>query len=198
MERPSRLTAFCAPLLAALLLLLASGCGGSGVVSTLEARPAGSDEEVVSWEATAVAPGPWHTLRVGIDTDAARLMGWSRSDVGYRVILDVSVTDAKGRVDRKPLVLPITEKREVGREGDTILMSYSAAGVMMETGFGRVTPVDAVRFKPSPGGHRIDVTIRIPSGGNRRALKVIRAVRVEVVSRVEGDGVLTEWELVEE
>jgi hypothetical protein len=77
-------------------------------------------------------------------------------------------------------------------------MSYSAAGVMQETGFRRVAPVDAVRFKPSVGEHRIDVTIRSPSGGNRNALKAIRAVRVEVVSRPEAEGVLTDWVVVEE
>lgn len=193
MERYLRLTAL--PSLLLTLLLLA-GCS-SGIVSTLETRPSGSDEEVVSWTVVADESGPWHTLKVGIDTDAAKLMGWSRTDVGYRVILDVSVTDAKGRVDRKALILPITEKREVGREGDTILMSYSAAGVMQDTGFGRVPAVDAVRFKPSPGEHRIDVEIRKPSGGNRRALKVIRTLRVEIVSRTEADGVLTDWTLVE-
>ena len=195
MERHLRLT----PIIGLLLtLLLLTGCAGSGVATTLETRPAGSDGEVVSWMATATTTGPWHTVRVGIDTDAAKLMGWSRTDIGYRVILDVSVTDATGRVDRKPVYAPITEKREVGREGDTILMSYSAAGEMQETGFGRVTPIDAVRFKPSPGEHRIDVTIRLPDGGNRRALKVIRALRVEVVSRREAEGVLTAWDLVQE
>ncbi len=194
MERPLRLTALLV-LLGWLLLL--SGCGGSGVASTLDVRPTGSDGETLTWTANADATGPWHLLRVGIETDAAKLMGWSRTDVGYRAILDVSVTDAKGRTDREILIVPITEKREVGREGDTVLMSYSAAGVMQETGFGRVPAVDAVRFKPSPGEHRIDLQIRTPSGGNRKSLKAIRSVRVEVVSRTEADGVLTDWTLVE-
>ena len=194
MERHLRLT----PILGLLLaLFLLAGCG-SGVVTTLETRPAGTDGEVVTWISTTDRSGPWHTLRVGIDTDAAKLMGWSRTDVGYRAILDVSVTDAKGKLYRKPLVVNITERKEVGREGNTVLVSYSAAGVMQETGFGRVPAVDAVRFKPSPGEHRIDVTIRTPSGGNRKSLKAIRAVRVEVVSRTEADGVLTAWDLVQE
>lgn len=197
MPGPARLTARSAPGTCLILLALAGGCRSTTVLSTLEAQPRGEEDEVLSWDATATCKGPTHLLRASIDTDPANLMGWSRTDVGYRVILDVSVA-GPGDTVRKTVFLPVTEKREVGREGDTIKMAYDAAGTMTDSGFRRGAPLDSVRFVPLPGPHRIDVRLRIPEGGNRRALRVIRTLRVDVVGPEGSRCALTEWSRVED
>jgi hypothetical protein len=186
----TRLTLFLT-LFAAVSLLAVAGCSGEPV-TVLEVNPRGVPDEVVSWETTAQSKGPVHLVRVGYDTDPARLMGWSRTDVGYNALLDVSVTGPEGTVS-ETLLMPLTEKRQVGQEGNTMLMAFGAAGIMQETGFRRVASVDAVRFKPVPGDHRIDVRLRVHTGGNRKSLKVLRTLRVEVVTRPDADGALTTW-----
>ena len=95
----------------------------------------------------------------------------------------------------RTLVVPITEARKVGEdlETNTVHMAHSAAGRQLPNGFRRIEPIEAYSVWPRAGTHRISVRLRIELGANRNALKAIRTLRVEVLARGEGEGVLREW-----
>jgi len=191
--RPLTIAAIRPVSIALLAIGFLAACGSGPTVAVLEQRPAGKNNEVLSWQASASEGGAAHLVRVSIDTDPAKLMGWSRKDVGYRALLDVSARGPAGELLKKTVVVPITETHEIGQDGNTIQVAYDAAGTMMDTGFRRGTALDALRFKPTPGDWELSVRVRVISGGNRRALTAIRSVRVELLSRGEGSKALASW-----
>lgn len=186
---------------AILLLSMASitlasvSCAPATPVATLEVRPAGKVGEILSWTSTALEKGPRHRIRLSVDVDPAKLMGWARTSLQYRVLADVRFHPPEGEVRTRTLVVPITEARKIGEDPKTgtIRLAHRAAGTLLENGFRRTEPIEAYSVWPKAGHQKISVRMRIEKGANRNALKAIRSVRVEVLARGDGGGVLGEW-----
>lgn len=185
------------PLLLALTLLL-TGCGSRTTVAPLDQRPSGKEDQVLSWTAHAAGPGPTHAFRLGIDVDEAKLMGWARTNLQTNVLLDLALT-GPDTARRAVLLFPITQMRQVGKdeERNTVQMAFLGAGELMESGFRRVPSKDAFTAKPSEGDWTLTVRMRVPNGGNTRALWAVRSVRVDVLANADADGVLREWTALE-
>ncbi len=181
------------PLLIALTLLLAS-CGSRSTVAPLDQRPAGKVDEVLSWQAHATGSGPTHAFRFGIDIDEAKMMGWSRTDQQTRVMLDVSLVGPETE-KRAALTFALTAMQQVGedKERNTVQMAFLPAGELMKSGFRRLPSKDAFQAKPTEGDWTLRVRMRVPHGGNTRALWTVRSVRVDVLANPEAEGVLREW-----
>ncbi len=179
-------------LLTACALLLIAGCGPSSVLTTLEQTPQGKNEEVLTWTASAAGPSSTHALRVGVELDPARMMGWTGKSVLYRTLIDVTVTGPDGQTVSDNIVVPLTEYREVVRAGEpTGQMTSDVAGEALSTGFYRVAPQRTkVAFKPTPGEWTISTRLRVGSGAATEPLKGIRRVQVEVLGPDAG---LTTW-----
>jgi len=180
--------------LAGMTLSLLS-CAPRTPVATLEVRPAGKVGEVLGWTAMATRNGPRHRIRISVDIDPAKLLGWARTSLQYRVLADVRFHPSEGEVRTRTLVVPITEARKIGEDPKTgaIRMAHSAAGRVLENGFRRTEPIEAYSVWPKAGNQKISVRMRIEKGANRNALKAVRALRVEVLARGDGGGVLREW-----
>ncbi|HCP48190.1 MAG TPA: hypothetical protein DIU15_19280 [Deltaproteobacteria bacterium] len=150
---------------------------------------------MLSWAGTTTKKGPRHRIRISLDIDPAKLMGWARTSLQYRVLADVRFHPPKGEVRTRTLVIPITEARKIGEDPNTgtIRMAHGAAGTPLENGFRRTEPMEAYSVWPKAGDHKISVRMRIEKGANRNALKTIRALRVEVLASGDGGGVLSEW-----
>jgi hypothetical protein len=183
------------PLLAALTLLILTGCAGSDTVSTLTQRPTGVQDEVLSWSIDVQRPGPRHTVFFGVDIDEAQLMGWARTDRPYGTLLYVSLTAPDGTKQNASVRMPVTEARQIGenKEANTVQVAFLAAGEMLPSGFRRVPAERAFSFKPQPGTYELAVHLQVPPGGEKKALRGLRAVRAEVRSREGAPGVLTAW-----
>ncbi len=185
-----------------LLLTLAgclSGCAAADPVALPVQRPSGREGEVLSWEATTAAAGPRHNVRLGFETDAAQLMGWAKTSLRYRVLVDLWVEGPQGKVAQKTLTVAVTERRQVGEDkvNNSVQFAYKAAGILQESGFRDVAPVDAFGFTPGPGRWTLHARMRIPDGGNRKAIRVIRNLKVEIRARAGNGGSLSEWTALE-
>lgn len=180
-------------LLSILLVFLLTGCAQS-TVSELSQRPRGKEGEILSWTATAKEAGPAHKVSVAIVTDPAKLMGWARRDVKYHGLIDVVVEGPSG-TEKTVVTVPITERKIIGedKEANTISVTFDAAGAVQPDGFGLVPSQPAVRFKPVPGQYTLTVRLRMPKGGNVKALYAVREVRLELVARDGARGRLTNW-----
>ncbi len=183
------------PSLLTLTLLILTGCFGSDAVATLEQRPTGVEDELLSWTSDGHGAGPRHTVMLGVDIDEAQLMGWARTDRPYGALLFVTLTLPAGTEQYASVRVPVTEQRQLSedKEANTVQIAYLAAGDMQPSGFRRVPIQRAVSFKPSVGPHSLSVRLRVPPGGEKKALRGIRTVRVEMQSREGADGLLTAW-----
>lgn len=183
------------PLLAALTLTLLTGCLGTDPVATLDQRPTGLVDEVLTWTVDAVSDGPRHTLAVGIDVDEAQLMGWARTDRPYGTLLYVTLTGPGDVRERAMIRMPVTEQRQIGEDKDanTVQVAYLAAGDVLPSGFRRVPAEHAFTFVPAPGRWELTAKLAVPPAGEKKALKGIRAVRMELTSRAGKKGLLSQW-----
>ena len=176
------------------LLLLSCSCNTS-VVSSLEQRPQGRNHEVRGWTTTATESGPRHKLRLTVDLDPAKYMGWARTNIQYRVLLDVLHEGPDGLSDERVLIIPISEARQVGEDKsrNRIRLAYGPAGELLPNGFRRLEPFELMSFKPTPGEYKLTIRLRVLTGSNRNALWTLRHLRVDILSREDSEGLLTNW-----
>lgn len=178
--------------LTVLVLLVIAGCSPRSVIANLEQAPQGKNEEVLTWTTTAEHPSSTHAVRVGLELDPARLMGWTGRSVMTRTLADVTITGPDGETVSDSIVLPITELREIISAGQpTGKQTYDVAGEPLASGFYRVEPIyTKVHFKAPPGAWTLDVRLRVGSGAATEPLKGIRRVLVDVRGPSNG---LTNW-----
>lgn len=183
-----------AALLLFAVLLALCGCGRS-VITTLEQSPKGRNNEVRGWTTTATESGPRHKVRLIVDLDPAKYMGWARTNVQYRVVLDVRVEGPNGLADERILIIPVSEARQVGedKKRNKIRLAYGPAGKALPNGFRRLEPFELMWFKPVPGEFKLTIRLRVMSGANRNALWTLRFLRLELVSSEGAEGLLTDW-----
>jgi len=176
------------------VLLALAGCSKS-VVTTLEQAPRGRNNEVRGWTATATEAGPRHRVRLTIDLDPAKYMGWARTNVQYRVFLDVRLESPDGEVKERNLIIPVSEARKVGedKERNIVRIAYGPAGKQLPNGFRRLEPIKLMSFKPVPGEYKLTIRLRVAPGAHRNALWTLRFLRIDLLSREESDGLLTDW-----
>lgn len=177
-----------------LLLLLSGGCSSS-VVTSLEQRPKGRNHEVRGWTTTATESGPRHKLRLTVDLDPAKYMGWARTNIQYRVLLDVLLEGPNGLSDERVLIIPISETHQVGEDKsrNRIRLAYGPAGKLLPNGFRRLEPFGLMSFKPTAGEYKLTIRLRVMTGANRNALWTLRHLRVDILSKEGSDGLLTNW-----
>jgi hypothetical protein len=169
---------------------LLAGCPAGPTVATLEARPTGTYGEVLSWTAQApTSGGPRHTVTVEIEIDEAQLM-WAKTTFAYSAFVDVGVTGA-GNVEEQWMQFPITEERRLGEDDGVITIAYLAAGTPLPSGFRRSETKRALSFKPQGGPVTLTAHLRTPDGADRKALKAIRTVRLQLHSGSRR--ALTDW-----
>ena len=181
--------------LALIIFLLALGGCGSSVVTTLEESPRGRNNEVRGWTTTVTETGPRHKVRLIVDLDPAKYMGWARTNIQYRVVLDVRIEGPDGLSDERILIIPVSEARQVGedKKRNTIRLAYGPAGKALANGFRRLEPFELMWFKPVPGEYKLTIRLRVMTGSNRNALWTLRFLRVELLSREGAKGLLTDW-----
>ncbi len=182
--------------LAALCLLgLITACSSS-VVSTLEQRPQGRNHEVRGWVTTATTSGPRHKVRLTVELDPAKYMGWARTNTAYRVVLDVVLEGPGEFREERVLMIPVSELRQVGEDKsrNRLRMAYEPAGTLLSSGFRRLEPFDLMSFKPEAGEYRLTIRLRVLPGANRNALWTLRTLRVELLSSTDQEGLLSDWE----
>ncbi len=183
-------------LLSWLLLLGLSACGNPSVVTTLEQSPKGRNNELRGWSATASEHGPRHKVRLTVVLDPAKYMGWARTNIQYRVVLDVRLLAPGGEARERTLVIPISEARQVGEDkaNNRIRLAYGPAGTLQPNGFHLLEPFDLMSFKPSPGEYKLTIRMRVMTGANRNALWALRHLQVELLSKEGAQGLLTDWQ----
>ena len=178
-----------------LTLTLLTACSGSDVVATLEQRPTGVENELLSWTIEGRGAGPRHTVFLGVDIDEAQLMGWARTDRPYGAMLYATLTAPDGTEQWASVRVPVTEQHQIGEdeEANTVQIAYLAAGAPLPNGYRRVPTVRAFSFKPAAGTHTLSVKLMAPKGGEKKALKGLHTVRAELQSRGGAEGLLTGW-----
>ena len=165
-------------------------------VQTVEARPSGEYAQVLTFNAVAIEKGSRHVLRVGIDVDPAQLMGWAKPNRAYTVGLDAKLDGpGLGTTQHATLYLPITEQQELSRNEQTgvVQVAYLAAGEQLPNGFKRGALRDAFRFTPLPGEYTLTVEMRTVNNADKRMIKAIRNLRIEVLGPKNGKGALSDW-----
>jgi len=182
------------PFVLIVLLLLLCGCSQS-VVTSFEQSPKGRNNEVRGWTTTATENGPRHKVRLTVDLDPAKYMGWARTNIQYRIVLDVRLEGPNGDAQERTLVIPVTEARQVGEDKarNRIRLAYGPAGKLLPNGFHRLEPFELMSFKPVPGVFKLTVRMRVMTGANRNALWTLRYLRVELLSSEGAAGLLTDW-----
>lgn len=173
-------------------VLSALGCTPKGVVQELSVKPSGTYAEVLTFEATAADGGPEHVLSIGIDIDPAKLMGWAKSNRGYTTGLAAKLVGPDLEAKHATLYLPVTEQKEVGREGNTIQVAFVPAGTQQSDGMKRVAAKEAFRFRPAPGTWTLTLEMRTANNADQMMMKAVRAVRLEVVGPEDGSA-LASW-----
>ena len=170
------------------------GCSGS-VVTSLEQSPRGRNHEVRGWTTTATESGPRHKLRLTVDLDPAKYMGWARTNIMYRVVLDVVIEGPNGLREERVLMIPVSEARQVGEDKarNRIRLAYGPAGKLLPNGFHRLEPFDLMSFKPVPGEYKLSIHLRVLPGAHRNALWTLRHLRIDILSKEGCDGLLTDW-----
>ena len=162
------------------LIALTVACGPTHS-ERLEAHGGGRYDEVHTWTTEVPDGAGRQRLDVAIEVDPAQLMGWARSDQQYRMILDVRVAHGDTHRDAS-LMLPVTEMAKVRDEGDTRIMRLRAAGKITETGFRRGESKTAFTWSPSHGQWTLTVRLRTPSGADRKVLRAVRTLLIDVRS----------------
>ena len=193
-QRPATLLSVITQFLSILLFVVASGCAND-VVTSLEQRPKGRNHEVRGWTATATEKGPRHKLRLTVELDPAKYMGWARTNTLYRVVLDVLIEGPNGLSEERVLIVPVSEARQVGEDKsrNRIRLAYGPAGELMPNGFRRLEPFDLMSFSPVPGSYKLTIRLRVLPGAHRNALWTLRHLRIDVLSKDGSDGLLTDW-----
>ena len=178
----------------ALMLGLLVGCS-SDVVTSLEQQPKGRNHEVRGWTTTATESGPRHKVRLTVDLDPAKYMGWARTNTQYRVVLDVVLKGPNGLSDERVLMIPVSETRKVGEDKarNRIRLAYGPAGKLLPNGFRRLEPFELMSFKPMPGQYKLTIHMRVLPGAHRNALWTLRHLRIDLLSREGSEGLLTDW-----
>jgi hypothetical protein len=162
-------------------------------------RKSGEYAEVLTFQATATERGPSHLLRVGIDIDPAKLMGWTRPNRAYTVALNAKlVGPGLSSPMYATLLLPIVEQREISRDDSIglVRVAYLTAGKAMPNGFSRGEYRDTLRFAPTPGDWILTIEMRTANNADQRMIKAIRNVRVQVLGPKSGKGALNTWTVV--
>lgn len=177
-------------------LLVLTSCGPAPVHSSLEALTSAQDDERFAWTATAAQGAGAHRVWVALENNPAKLLGWSRNDRTYKALVDIRVTAPGGEVSESTVTLPITELQTIGKsaDGSTEFLSPVTAGTPIENGMFLGTALPSVSFRPSPGDWLLEATVRAPPNSDRRGLRVIRAVHLEVRSRARTSKALTGWQ----
>ena len=180
----------------AALLLAIAACSPPVSIQELKTRPSGTYAQVLTFRATALEPGPEHVLNVSIDVDPAKLMGWAKTNRAYTTGLAAKLVGPEGtEAKHATLYLPITEQREVGREGNVTQVAYLAAGAPMKNGFRRGAAREAFRFSPAPGQWALTIEMRTVNNADRMMIKAIRTLHLDVLGPKDGDGALSGWTL---
>ena len=179
--------------------LLLAACSPPVSIQSLPTTPSGKYAEVLTFRATATAPGPEHVVTVAADIDPAKLMGWSKTNRAYTAGLAAKLVGPEGFAPRHAtLYIPITDQQEVGREGNVTQVAFLPAGSPMENGFRRGEPREAFRFEPTPGEWLLTIEMRTVNNADRNMLKAIRTLHIDVLGPKDGDGALTGWVQVPE
>jgi len=185
-------------LLTFLFLTLLLGCGPLPVAQSLEAVTSGANKESFRWTTEDPSAAGKHQLYISSLNDPAKLMGWTSGARTYRAVVKLKLQGPDGLLRESTLYLPISELKPVGEslDGQTEFIAPTVSGEIQPSGMHQTTPVWAFSFPAEPGLWTLQATLMAPHNTDRRALQVVRSLRLETRSRSKGGRQLDGWSAV--